>query len=83
MKWKEALKAYYIKNKPDCYLPKKGTAHYNAVLAMVTEDKKPTKSPVRKTQAKKSPAKKAPAKKKCGLNIKQRKVIKNVLGDCL
>jgi len=74
MKWKEALNIYYKKNKPDCYLPRKGTKHYNDVLAMVSE-----------APAKKSPAKKSPAKKKsnCALNNNQCKIIKGVFKDCL
>jgi topoisomerase IA-like protein len=89
MKWKEALNIYYKKNKPDCYLPRKGTKHYNDVLAMVSEapaKKSPAKkSPAKKSPAKKSPAKKSPAKKKsnCALNNNQCKIIKGVFKDCL
>jgi len=76
MKWKEALSVYYKKNKPDCYLPKKGTQHYRDVLAMVSE-----------APAKKAPAKKrAPAKKKnnnCKLNKNQCELIKGVFKGCL
>jgi len=92
MKWKEALSVYYKKNKPDCYLPKKGTQHYRDVLAMVSEapaKKAPAKkrAPAKKAPAKKAPAKKrAPAKKKnnnCKLNKNQCELIKGVFKGCL